>query len=145
MFGDAVYFGWLMPKFRRTFVPPHRTNGNTRFLRNGRPALPNCTILHPTRQQCADVTDTCVLLLRMKQHLIMCKYTTLCFACCFMAEEKGTECVTTLNRLIKANKRHMWGPSCNNRALLMAHCADFYISTAGCCSRGTELSTVVKF
>lgn len=79
MFGDAVYFSWLIAIFRRTFVPPQRTNGNRRFLRNARRELPNCTTLHSTRQQFANEADTCVFLLRIKQHLIMFKYVMLFF------------------------------------------------------------------
>jgi len=102
----------------------HRTNGNRRFRRNARPELPNCTILHHTRQQCANVADTCVFRLRIKQHLILYKYITLCIACCVMAEEKGTDFETTLNRLIKANKRYVCWTSYNPKGLLIPNCAD---------------------
>jgi len=50
----------------------------------------------------------------------MCEYNT----CCVMAVEKGTDFVTTLNRMIKANKWCVCGTSYNYEALLIAHCAD---------------------
>ena len=114
----CILVGWYR-NFGGPSCRPHRTNGNRRFLRNALPELPNCTTLHRTRQQRANVADTCVLLLRTKQHLIMCKYITLCFACCVIAMEKGTDFVTTLNRLIKANKWHVcWTVTIIKRCLL---------------------------
>jgi len=44
-----------------------------------------------------------------------------------MAEEKGTDFVTTLNRMIKTNKRYVCWTSYNHRSLLVACCADLYL------------------
>ena len=59
----------------------------------------------------------------MKQRLLLLEFIALCFACCVVEEEKGTDFVKTLNRLIKATRWYVCWTSYEHKSLLIAHFA----------------------